>query len=214
MSGGFVERRLDISTKEHIFPVEVILPFCSFVLLSHKMSFCYCMGGFQFKKTAFSFYLTGQKRVNRSIQSIFLYIYTVYALLFCIFSAYMQFNLKRMTNHSAESGKSFSACRFVFLFQTPEKMSFFRQNSGLQTACRIYLAAFSVSKSGNIMQSGCVFKLTYRATSCHFVIPDGLYGCVILVRSVIYVQIRDSQGCENDIVSKCQQHVGLGFNIF
>ena len=25
---------------------------------------------------------------------IFLYIYTVYALLFCIFSAYMQFNLK------------------------------------------------------------------------------------------------------------------------
>ena len=114
MSGGFVERRLDISTKEHIFSVEVILSFCSFVLLSHKMSLCYCMGGFQFKKTAFSFYLTGQKWVNRSIQSIFLYIYTVYALLFYIFSAYMQFNLKRMTNHSAESGKSFSACRFVF----------------------------------------------------------------------------------------------------
>lgn len=129
------------------------------------MSFCYCMGGFQSKKTAFSFYLTGQKRVNRSIQSIFLYIYTVYVLLFCIFSAYMQFNLKRMTNHSAESGKSFSACRFVFLFQTPENV-FFRQNSGLQTACRIYLAAFSVPKSGNIMQAGCVFKLTRRATSC------------------------------------------------
>ena len=50
--------------------------------------------------------------------------------------------------------------------------------------------------------------------SYHFVIPDGLYGCVILVRSVIYVQIRDAQGCENDIVSKCQQHAGLGFNIF
>ena len=133
MSGGFVERRLDISTKEHIFPVEVILPFCSFVLLSHKMSFCYCMGGFQSKKTAFSFYLTGQKRVNRSIQSIFLYIYTVYALLFCIFSAYMQFNLKRMTNHSAESGKSFSACRFVFLFQTPEKCLF----SGKIPACKL-----------------------------------------------------------------------------
>ncbi len=50
--------------------------------------------------------------------------------------------------------------------------------------------------------------------SCHFVIPDGLYGCVILVRSVIYVQIRDSQGCENDIVSECQQHAELEFNIF
>ena len=124
--------RLDISTKEHIFPVEVILSFCSFVLLFHKMSFCYCMGGFQFKKTAFSFYLTGQKRVNRSIQSIFLYIYMVYAFLFCIFSAYMQFNLKRMTNHSAESVKSFSACRFVFLFQTPAKCLF----SGKIPACK------------------------------------------------------------------------------
>ena len=133
MSGGFVERRLDISTKEHIFPVEVILPFYSFVLLFHKMSFCYCMGGFQFKKTAFSFYLAGQKRMNRSIQSIFLYIYTVYALLFCIFSAYMQFDLKRMTNHSAESGKSFSACRFVFLFQTPENCLF----SGKIPACKL-----------------------------------------------------------------------------
>ena len=151
--------RLDISTKEHIFPVEVLLSFCSFVLLFHKMSFCYCMGGFQFKKTAFSFYLTGQKRVNRSIQSIFLYIYMVYAFLFCIFSAYMQFNLKRMTNHSAESVKSFSACRFVFLFQTPEKCL-------LQTACRLYLAAFSVPKSGNIMQAGTVFELTHRVASC------------------------------------------------
>ena len=50
--------------------------------------------------------------------------------------------------------------------------------------------------------------------SCHFVIPDGLYGCVILVRSVIYVQIRDSQGCKIDIVSECQQYAGLGFDIF
>ncbi|EGG50974.1 hypothetical protein HMPREF9442_03029 [Paraprevotella xylaniphila YIT 11841] len=48
-----------------------------------------------------------------------MHIYTVYALLFCISPAYMQFNLKRMENHSAESGKSFSACRLVFLFQTP-----------------------------------------------------------------------------------------------
>ena len=103
MSGGFVERRLDISTKEHIFSVEVILSFCSFVLLSHKMSLCYCMGGFQFKKTAFSFYLTGQKWVNRSIQSIFLYIYTVYALLFYIFSAYM-----KAENHSPHVGSCFS----------------------------------------------------------------------------------------------------------
>lgn len=124
MSGRFVEREIRHKHKRTYFLVAVILPFYSFVLLSHKMSFCYCMGGFQSKKTAFSFYLTGQKRVNRSIQSIFLYIYMVYALLFCIFSAYMQFNLKRMTNHSAESGKSFSACRFVFLFQTPEKCLF------------------------------------------------------------------------------------------
>ena len=109
MSGRFVEREIRHKHKRTYFLVAVILPFYSFVLLSHKMSFCYCMGGFQSKKTAFSFYLTGQKRVNRSIQSIFLYIYMVYALLFCIFSAYMQFNLKRMTNHSAESGKSFSA---------------------------------------------------------------------------------------------------------
>ena len=112
------------------------------------------------------------------------------------------------------------------------KMSFFRQNSGLQTACRLYLAAFSVPKSGNIMQAGTVSSLrieslraagrawtddggqAFLRMSCHFVIPEGLYGCVILVRSVIYVQIRDSQGCENDIVSECQQYVGLGFNIF
>ena len=132
MSGGFVEREIRHKHKRTYFLVAVILSFCSFVLLSHKMSFCYCMGGFQSKKTAFSFYLTGQKWVNRSIQSIFLYIYTVYALLFCIFSAYMQFNLKRMTNHSAESGKSFSACRFVFLFQTPEKCLF----SGRIPACK------------------------------------------------------------------------------
>ena len=124
MVGGFVERRLDIAQK-NIFSRRSHLIF--FVLLFFcfiKCLFCYCMGGFQFKKTAFSFYLTGQKRVNRSIQSIFLYIYMVYAFLFCIFSAYMQFNLKRMTNHSAESVKSFSACRFVFLFQTPEKCLF------------------------------------------------------------------------------------------
>ena len=224
--------RLDISTKEHIFPVEVILSFCSFVLLFHKMSFCYCMGGFQFKKTAFSFYLTGQKRVNRSIQSIFLYIYMVYAFLFCIFSAYMQFNLKRMTNHSAESVKSFSACRFVFLFQTPEKCLF----SGKIPACKLRAGfiwllfpfqnpvtsckpePFSSLRIESLRAAGRAWTddggQAFLRMSCHFVIPEGLYGCVILVRSVIYVQIRDSQGCENDIVSECQQHAGLGFNIF
>ena len=130
------------------------------------MSFCYCMGGFRFKRTVLSFYLTGPKRVNRSIQSIFLvYLYGICVVVLHIFCIY--------AIQSQENGKSFGWKRKIILRMSVRvspsnagKMSFFPVKFRLSNRVSALLAAFSVPKSGNIMQAGCVFKLTHRDTSC------------------------------------------------
>ena len=112
-----------------------------------------------------SFVLMSNLPLHKSTHHLLVYLYGICVAVLHIFCIY--------AIQSQENDKSFGWKRKIILrmsvrvsLSNAGKMSFFRQNSGLQTACRIYLAAFSVPKSGNIMQAGCVFKLPRRATSC------------------------------------------------